>query len=77
MTPSGDAPAFYTRLPAIRAELSISRNELAKAVGVHYQTIGYIERCEYSPSLNLVLQIAAHVDQPVEEIFSLRPFDDS
>ncbi len=63
----------YTRLSALRAERGLSRKELAEAVGVHYQTIGYIERGEYNPSLALGLRIAAVFDLPVEAVFSLSP----
>lgn len=49
----------------------MSRNELADAVGVHYQTVGYLERGEYNPSLALALRIAAVLDRSVEELFSL------
>lgn len=71
----GDAgPSFYTRLRVIRTEREMSRKELADAVGVHYQTIGYIERGEYSPSLDLGLRIARHLDLPIEALFSLDPF---
>ena len=49
----------------------MSRNELADAVGVHYQTIGYLERGEYNPSLALALRIAAVLGHSVEELFSL------
>jgi DNA-binding XRE family transcriptional regulator len=41
---------------------------------VHYQTIGYLERGEYSPSLHLALRIAAYFDVSVEVVFSLKPF---
>ncbi|MET0552843.1 MAG: helix-turn-helix transcriptional regulator [Vicinamibacteria bacterium] len=58
----------------LRAERRISRRELAEALGVHYQTIGYLERGEYSPSLHLALRIAAYFDIPVEVVFSLKPF---
>lgn len=58
----------------LRAERGTSRRELAEALGVHYQTIGYLERGEYSPSLSLALQIAEYFDVPVEVVFSLRPF---
>ncbi len=58
----------------LRAERRISRRELAEALGVHYQTIGYLERGEYSPSLHLALRIAAYFDVPVEVVFSLNPF---
>lgn len=58
----------------LRAERRISRRELAEALGVHYQTIGYLERGEYSPSLHLALSIAAYFGVPVEVVFSLKPF---
>lgn len=38
---------------------AVTRGELAAALGVHHQTIGYRERGEYSPSLRLTLPIAA------------------
>ena len=52
----------------------LSRRELADALGVHYQTVGYLERGEYSPSLYLALRIAAYFEVPVEVIFSTEPF---
>jgi DNA-binding XRE family transcriptional regulator len=64
----------HNRVAMLRAERSISRRELAEALGVHYQTIGYLERGEYSPSLHLALSIAAYVGVPVEVVFSLKPF---
>lgn len=69
-----DQPAFYTRLRLVRTERGVSRKDLADAVGVHYQTIGYIERGEYSPSLDLALRLARHFELPVEALFSLDPF---
>ena len=54
-----------------RNALALSRQELAERVSVHYQTIGYIERGEYSPSLVLALQIATALESSVEEIFWL------
>ena len=41
---------------------------------MHYQTVGYLERGEYSPSLHLALRIAAYFEVPVEVIFSTEPF---
>ncbi len=41
---------------------------------MHYQTVGYLERGEYSPSLHLALRIAAYFDVPVEFAFSIEPF---
>ena len=65
---------IHNRIAMLRAERGISRRQLADALGVHYQTIGYLERGEYSPSLALALQIAGHFDVPVEVVFSLEPF---
>ncbi|MEC3914342.1 helix-turn-helix transcriptional regulator [Nocardia sp. CDC153] len=58
----------------LRAERGISRRELAEALGVHYQTVGYLERGEYSPSLHLALRLAQYFEVPVEIIFSTTPF---
>lgn len=65
---------MYSRLEQCRVDRGLTRQQLADAVGVHYQTIGYLERDEYSPSLNLALRIAGLLDRPVEHIFSLVPF---
>ena len=64
----------HNRVAMLHAERRISRRELAEALGVHYQTIGYLERGEFSPSLHLALRIAAYFDVPVEVVFSLKPF---
>lgn len=72
---SDDGSQFFTRLPVLRAERGMSRRELADAVGVHYQTIGYLERCEYSPSLVLALRIARTLAVPVDAVFALEPFE--
>jgi len=64
----------YNRIALLRAEQNVSRRELADALGVHYQTVGYLERGEYNPSLHLALRIAAFFDVPVETVFSTRPF---
>ncbi len=71
---NGDSPVLFTRLPMLRAERGISRKALAEEVGVHVQTIGYIERGEYSPSLELGMKIAKVFGLPIEAIFSLEPF---
>jgi putative transcriptional regulator len=65
---------LHNRIAVLRAERGISRRQLAEAVGVHYQTVGYLERGEYSPSLYLALRIAEFFEIPVELIFSTRPF---
>lgn len=65
---------IHNRIAMLRAERGVSRRELAEALGVHYQTIGYLERGEYSPSLHLALRIATYFQVPVEVVFSAEPF---
>jgi putative transcriptional regulator len=65
---------IYNRIAVLRAERGISRRQLAEALNVHYQTVGYLERGEYSPSLYLALRLAAYFEVPVEVIFSTEPF---
>ncbi|GAA2633378.1 helix-turn-helix transcriptional regulator [Streptomyces axinellae] len=64
----------HNRLAVVRAERGVSRQQLAEAVGAHYQTVGYIERGQYNPSLDLALRIAGYFGLPVEALFSLEPF---
>jgi putative transcriptional regulator len=64
----------FNRIAMLRAERGISRRQLADALGVHYQTVGYLERGEFSPSLHLALRLSRYFEVPVEVIFSLDPF---
>ena len=63
----------HNRIAMLRAERRISRRALADALGVHYQTIGYLERGEFSPSLYLALRIAEYFAVPLEVVFSTAP----
>jgi putative transcriptional regulator len=69
--PKDQEERVINRIEELRLAAGISRQQLADAVGVHYQTVGYIERGEYSPSLVLALQVAKVLNAPVETIFSL------
>ena len=64
----------HNRIALLRAEQGVTRRDLATALGVHYQTVGYLERGENSPSLDLALRISAFFGLPVEAVFSLTPF---
>lgn len=65
---------LHNRVEEARISLGLSRSDLASAVGVHYQTIGYIERGEYNPSLALALKLAKALKVEVSQIFSTKPF---
>lgn len=68
------AEVVHNRIAMLRVERNVSRRELAEAIDVHYQTIGYLERGEYSPSLYLALKLAEYFDVPMEVVFSTEPF---
>jgi DNA-binding XRE family transcriptional regulator len=70
--PPGES-GLYNHIAVLRAERGVSRQDLAEAVGVNYQTIGFLERGDYGPSLKLAFQIAEYFDLPVEAIFSTQP----
>ncbi|ADY26867.1 transcriptional regulator, XRE family [Deinococcus proteolyticus MRP] len=67
-------PPLYNRLPVLRAERGLSRQDLAAAIAVNYQTIGYLERGEYAPSLDLAFRLSEFFGLPIEAIFSRTPF---
>jgi len=73
LSPRKHEPRLYNRLAVLRAERGLSRQDLADAVEVNYQTIGYLERGEYNPSLELALRIAELFRVPIEAVFSREP----
>src|SRR5580658_7366550 len=66
--------SLHNRIAVLRAERKLSRAELALAAGVNPQTIGFLERGDYTPSLELAFKISEHFGLPVEAVFSPRPF---
>ena len=69
--PKSQEERVSNRIEEIRIGQGMSRQQLADLLGVHYQTVGYIERGEYSPSLVLALQISKALATQVEDIFRL------
>jgi DNA-binding XRE family transcriptional regulator len=65
---------IYNRIAVFRAEAGMSRKALAERVGVNPQTIGFLERGDYNPSLELALNISQVFKIPVELLFSFKPF---
>ena len=64
---------IYNRIAVLRQERRISRQELADRIGVNFQTIGYLEREEYNPSLDLAFRISEVFELPIPFIFSSSP----
>ena len=64
----------HNRIALFRTERGLSRKELAELVDVNPQTIGFLERGSYAPSVELALRLAAVFGVPVDTLFSLHPF---
>jgi len=76
--PSGRAKyeegQIHNRLAVLRAERGLTRQALADALGINYQTIGYVERGEYNPSLDLAFRISEYFGLTIDMVFSRKPF---
>ena len=64
---------LYNRISVLRAERALSRAALAEAIGVNYQTVGYMERGDFNPSLEVAFRISEFFGLPIEAIFSRTP----
>ena len=62
-----------TRMKELRAEKGITQQQLADIVDVTRQTILFLEKGKYNPSLRLAWMIAEVFEKPIEDVFS---FDD-
>ena len=65
---------MHNRIAVLRAERALSRAQLAGSVGVNAQTIGFLERGDYTPSLELAFKISRFFRLPLEAVFSPEPF---
>lgn len=59
------------RVKELRARHSYSQTDLATLAGVTRQTIGFIEKGDFSPSITLALRLAKHLQVTVDELFWL------
>ena len=63
-----------TRIKELRARDGLTQVELAKRVGVRRETIVFLEKGKYNPSLQLAWSIARIFDLPIEDVFLLEAF---
>ncbi|MEI4769324.1 helix-turn-helix transcriptional regulator [Psychrobacillus sp. FJAT-51614] len=59
------------RVKELRARYSYTQGQLGEKVGVTRQTIGFIEKGEFSPSITLSLKLANILECKVDELFWL------
>ena len=58
-----------TRIKEFRARYDLTQEELAKRVGVRRETIVFLEKGKYNPSLKLAHNIAKVLQTTIEELF--------
>lgn len=58
-----------TRIRELRAKTGITQEELAQQVGVRRETIVFLERGKYNPSLKLAYRVARTLGSTIEEVF--------
>jgi putative transcriptional regulator len=61
--------AFRTRIKEFRAKYDMTQDELAKMVGVRRETISFLERGKYNPSLKLAHDVAKALRANIDELF--------
>ena len=64
---------LFNRIAVLRKERNLSRRDLAERIGVNFQTVGFLEREQYNPSLDLAFRIAEVFGLPIEQVFATEP----
>jgi len=62
-----------TRIKELRARHNLTQEDLAKKVGVRRETVLYLEKGKYNPSLKLARDIAKVLQTTIDNLFI---FDD-
>jgi len=58
------------RIKELRARDNLTQEELAKKVGVRRETILFLEKGKYNPSLKLAYKIAKVLKTKIDELFN-------
>ncbi len=61
--------AFRTRIKEFRARYNLTQEDLANLVGVRRETIIYLEKGKYNPSLKLAYDVAKALQTTIDELF--------
>ncbi len=60
------------RIKELRARDNLTQEELAKKVGVRRETILFLEKGKYNPSLKLAYKIAKVLKTKIDELFNFK-----
>ncbi len=58
-----------TRIKEFRAKYDLTQEDLAKKVGVRRETIVFLEKGKYNPSLKLARDVATALKSRIEDVF--------
>ncbi len=58
-----------TRIKEYRARYDMTQEDLARKVGVRRETIVFLEKGKYNPSLKLAYDISQALNTTIEELF--------
>ena len=58
-----------TRIKELRARYDLTQEDLAKKIGVRRETILFIEKGKYNPSLKLARDIAKALQTTIDDLF--------
>jgi len=66
---------MINRIRELRARYDYTQEELAKRVGVRRETIVFLEKGKYNPSLKLAYDISRALQSKIEEVFVFESSD--
>ncbi len=58
-----------TRIKELRARYNLTQDELAEKVGVTRQTMLYLEKGKYNPSLLMAYRVAKALKSTIQDVF--------
>lgn len=64
---------MHNRIREFRARHDLTQEELAKRVGVRRETVVFLEKGKYNPSLKLAYDISRALESTIEEVFVFEP----
>lgn len=67
---------FKTRIKELRARYDLTQEDLAKKVGVRRETIVYLEKGKYNPSLEMAHGIARVLKTTIDDLFIFEDRED-
>jgi DNA-binding XRE family transcriptional regulator len=69
--------SFRTRIKELRARYDLTQDDLARVVGVRRETILYLEKGKYNPSLKLAYDVAKALKTTIDDLFIFEDEDEA